>query len=287
MISFLDLMASSSSSFFVPTIDIDLAWHTHQLQGSRYHDKCYRLVGQYVDQYVKCIYQYRKDLTRAPLSNDKVEENLLANCFDDTCKAWKTRFGAQYTFCGCPAPASEKPKTKFWGLNHTKTDAAAFYGPYLTPPNSTNSTIQAATHASDHDATYNNRYVDICDKCRLARLEKREKLLDEGLGVKKSFNFKKGKANERTTPNTHPIPFFPPIPQWYLNSDGISCAAYAANLLDSFPVDADDEVCVVIDNNTIALANINCRFQNSFHILQMTVPKFGALTCQRGGHTSR
>ena len=48
--SFLSLMAGSPGSFFVPTLDIDLAWHTHQLMASRYQSDCLALVGRYVDQ---------------------------------------------------------------------------------------------------------------------------------------------------------------------------------------------------------------------------------------------
>jgi len=45
-------MAESQGSFFVPTIDIDLAWHTHQLLARRYQEDCLELVGRYVNQYV-------------------------------------------------------------------------------------------------------------------------------------------------------------------------------------------------------------------------------------------
>jgi hypothetical protein len=33
---FLDLMTEFPTTFFVPTLDIDLAWHSHQLQGKQY-----------------------------------------------------------------------------------------------------------------------------------------------------------------------------------------------------------------------------------------------------------
>lgn len=49
---FLDLVASSPKSFFVPTIDIDLAWHTHQLMASKYNKDCRNYVGRFVDQSV-------------------------------------------------------------------------------------------------------------------------------------------------------------------------------------------------------------------------------------------
>jgi hypothetical protein len=47
---FLDLMSSSPASFFVPTLDIDLAWHTHQLTPKNYHADCKKYLGRYIDQ---------------------------------------------------------------------------------------------------------------------------------------------------------------------------------------------------------------------------------------------
>lgn len=49
LVSFLDLL-SSSSTLFVPTLDIDLAWHTHQLLGSLYHNDCLSHIGRFIDQ---------------------------------------------------------------------------------------------------------------------------------------------------------------------------------------------------------------------------------------------
>jgi hypothetical protein len=50
IISFLDLMASSPVSFFVPTLDIDLAWHTHQLMAKKYKSDSIIYVGRFIDQ---------------------------------------------------------------------------------------------------------------------------------------------------------------------------------------------------------------------------------------------
>lgn len=47
---FLDLIASSQHILVVPTLDIDLVWHSHQLSGPRYHKDCRTNVGRYVDQ---------------------------------------------------------------------------------------------------------------------------------------------------------------------------------------------------------------------------------------------
>lgn len=51
-VRFLDLMASSPASFFVPTLDIDLVWHTHQLFADRYRTHCDIYVAKFVDQSV-------------------------------------------------------------------------------------------------------------------------------------------------------------------------------------------------------------------------------------------
>ena len=48
--SFLDLMATSPAEFFVPTLDIDLAWHTHQLMAKNYRTDCTTYVGRFIDQ---------------------------------------------------------------------------------------------------------------------------------------------------------------------------------------------------------------------------------------------
>src|ERR1700722_14909158 len=47
---FLDLMSTSPASFFVPTLDIDLAWHTHQLSSTQYNSDCRKYLNRYVDQ---------------------------------------------------------------------------------------------------------------------------------------------------------------------------------------------------------------------------------------------
>ncbi|CAL1714258.1 unnamed protein product [Somion occarium] len=84
--AFLDLMSSSPTALFVPTLDIDLAWHTHQMMGGRYSEQCVKFLGKLVEH------------------DDKIEENFLANAFDITCRAWQERFNVPYMHCGCPLP---------------------------------------------------------------------------------------------------------------------------------------------------------------------------------------
>jgi Glycine-rich domain-containing protein-like len=49
-VRFLDLMSSSPASFFVPTLDIDLVWHTHQLFASWYRAHCDIYIAKFIDQ---------------------------------------------------------------------------------------------------------------------------------------------------------------------------------------------------------------------------------------------
>ena len=48
--SFLDLTSSSPASFFVPTLDIDLVWHTHQLMPEKYSSDCEEYLKRFIDQ---------------------------------------------------------------------------------------------------------------------------------------------------------------------------------------------------------------------------------------------
>ncbi|KZT60550.1 hypothetical protein CALCODRAFT_480634 [Calocera cornea HHB12733] len=82
--AWLDLLSASPSAFYVPTLDIDLIWHTLMLSVGRYRARTYALLGRVLDH------------------EDKVEEGALSDGFDATARAWKARFGVPYSFCGCP-----------------------------------------------------------------------------------------------------------------------------------------------------------------------------------------
>ncbi|KAF8079297.1 hypothetical protein FPV67DRAFT_109524 [Lyophyllum atratum] len=127
--SFLNLMSSSPASFFVPTLDIDLVWHTHQMMGSKYDTQCMLIVRRLVDH------------------NDKVEETQLSSAFDITCRAWKARFGLPYTYCGCPLPGDTI------GQKLARLVFNVAREPHLfLPPDQNNA--YAASHPSDHNAVY-------------------------------------------------------------------------------------------------------------------------------------
>lgn len=89
---FLKIMINNPRHMAVPTLDVDLAWHTHQLSPSRY----YRF----------CIYSTRQ---RSPFNtsylidhDDKVDEGQLSDAFEWTTKIYrKYTNGGLYSECRC------------------------------------------------------------------------------------------------------------------------------------------------------------------------------------------
>ncbi|KAG8779145.1 hypothetical protein FRC12_024619 [Ceratobasidium sp. 428] len=145
---FLDLFAHNPSRPLVPTLLVDLGWHTHMLNAEAYRDDSMRLFGRYMNH------------------EDKVEEGKLASAFDDTCRLWKSRFNETYSSCGCTSSQlslSPSSKLRFWkktpGLN--KTDNAG-----LAP---------TATHPADHNsilALNPKRAVEESQRARAASFAK-------------------------------------------------------------------------------------------------------------------
>ncbi|KAK0189741.1 hypothetical protein F5146DRAFT_1052324 [Armillaria mellea] len=150
--AFLDLMSSSPTGFFVPTLDIDLVWHTHQLSAQQYSRDCLEYVRRFVDH------------------DDKVAENKLSDAFDFSCRAWQDRFGIPYAHCGCPLPGDRiGQRLRRLVSIHKQSGPPS----HLVPPGDA-SDLVAATHPSDHSAVYSYLYRDQVRAMRQARVEKRE-----------------------------------------------------------------------------------------------------------------
>ncbi|KAI0265155.1 hypothetical protein BC834DRAFT_802695, partial [Gloeopeniophorella convolvens] len=129
--AFLDLMSSSQHALVVPTLDIDLVWHTHQLAGSRYQKDCKTNVGRYIDH------------------DDKVEQFYLSNAFDATCRAWEKRYGLPYTQCGCPLPGNTIGQKLARLVSHV---GSRHYPLSRLAPPANQPEALAASHPSDHPA---------------------------------------------------------------------------------------------------------------------------------------
>ncbi|KAJ7494422.1 hypothetical protein B0H11DRAFT_1717508 [Mycena galericulata] len=185
--AFLDLMSSSPASFFVPTLDIDLAWHTHQLMASKYSTDTVKYVGRFIDH------------------DDKVEESQLASSFDITCRAWKNRYGVAYTHCGCPLPGETigQKLSRLVGSSGTNPS-------YLVPPNRDD--LLAATHPSDHNAVFAFQHKGTAEAARRLRREKIAKRTQRDLERARS-----GRPVDPLRPRNgrHDPAFLIPIPLYY------------------------------------------------------------------------
>ncbi|KAH8986680.1 hypothetical protein EDB92DRAFT_2020747 [Lactarius akahatsu] len=135
--AFLDLM-TSSQMLVVPTLDIDLVWHSHQLSGPRYHKDCRTNVGRYVDQ---CV---RRNVSGLKGQGD---HSSASSRVSFTC--CQKRYGIPYTQCGCPLTIGQK-LARLVPLLGSKLSGSKHPLARLAPP-ADRSEILAASRPSDHD----------------------------------------------------------------------------------------------------------------------------------------
>ncbi|PSR84241.1 hypothetical protein BD289DRAFT_368883 [Coniella lustricola] len=80
---FIQLMRDDPHATLVPTLDIDLAWHTHQLSPAHYYRYTTALTSKFVDH------------------DDKIDEDALADAFKATTRAYQKKYGDVYSECTC------------------------------------------------------------------------------------------------------------------------------------------------------------------------------------------
>ncbi|KIW99883.1 uncharacterized protein Z518_10811 [Rhinocladiella mackenziei CBS 650.93] len=80
---FLQLFKLYPHTMLVPTLDIDLVWHTHQLSHQRYTIATAVLAGDFIDH------------------DDKLGKTTLNNGMERTESLYRIRFGAKYHICTC------------------------------------------------------------------------------------------------------------------------------------------------------------------------------------------
>ncbi|RDB20076.1 hypothetical protein Hypma_013082 [Hypsizygus marmoreus] len=199
--AFLDLMAASPMVFLVPTLDIDLVWHTHQLLADQYDWDCLTLVGRYIDH------------------DDKVDENTLSSAFDLTCRAWKNRFGIRYTHCGCPLPGDTIGQRLSRLISSYNLKSS-----YLIPPNRED--LLAGTHPSDHNAVFalhRKHASEAAQKLRREKFKKRQQRDANGKLAQKQID----------RSYQHDPAFLVPVPLYFRYPVSLACAAYMGNVVNS------------------------------------------------------
>ncbi|OBT83164.1 hypothetical protein VE02_08248 [Pseudogymnoascus sp. 03VT05] len=81
---FFRIMASNPNQTAVPTLDVDLAWHTHQLSPREYYN-----------------FSIRMTLDRFIDHDDKIDEEKLSEGFEWTSKEYERTYGTVYSECTC------------------------------------------------------------------------------------------------------------------------------------------------------------------------------------------
>jgi hypothetical protein len=80
---FLQLAKDNPKEMVVPTLDVDLAWHTHQLSPKAYYHTTTRHLGKFLDH------------------DDKVDEKKLSTSFDWMSEAYFKKYKEIYSECLC------------------------------------------------------------------------------------------------------------------------------------------------------------------------------------------
>lgn len=80
---FMDLQAAHPDRVAIPTVDIDLAWHTHILSPRSYAAWTLKKMGSILDH------------------TDKMDETLLCTSFEWTCQAYMAKYSSPYSECTC------------------------------------------------------------------------------------------------------------------------------------------------------------------------------------------
>jgi hypothetical protein len=128
---FMHLCFATPRMSMVPTLDIDLGWHTHLLM-PRYYEDCYQYVGRFVDH------------------SDRIEKDEVGKGFDRTAEVWKRRYSRPYSQCGCTSKGtstSAKRKELMGGLKARLKGKGK--SAVVAPTEAIN---DRADHPSDHDA---------------------------------------------------------------------------------------------------------------------------------------
>lgn len=175
---FVQIMATHTSNVAVPTLDVDLGWHTHQLSPKSYYDYTLQKCRKFIDH------------------DDKMDEDALSTAFEWTSKTYEKLFQEVYSECTCWYCEAIRSKhisssAKIFGTSKHEKILNNFYdsgAAKLCPPDN-------SAHISSHNAVKINE--DATRALVFGALRKRrEKELDDA--YQKAC--KRAKSKGRTIP---------------------------------------------------------------------------------------
>ncbi|KAH6891591.1 hypothetical protein BKA70DRAFT_1326677 [Coprinopsis sp. MPI-PUGE-AT-0042] len=216
---FLDLLYTSWGTFFVPTLDIDLVWHTHQLFAAQYKQDCEKYVRRFINH------------------DDKVDTLKLSNAFDITRSAWKERFGIEYTYCGCPLPGETIGK-RLSRFMSSKKPPPTMPSSQFAPPDRAD--FRIATHASEHNGVIFSPQNETAHRHLLGRYNDHQgsikKRVQREAKARAKEAKKKQKAEEdekqRRGYQAHEVAFLYPVPVFYAPAVPGGCVATESSIVN-------------------------------------------------------
>lgn len=233
---FFDIMVSHPQRMAVPTLDVDLTWHTHQLSPSRYF--------QY-----SVLHSNLASATRDHVfidHDDKVGEDKLSDGFEWTSKMYKKMTGGEiYSECTCwyceaiRAPdlrsgifvssATARARETAAAL-HDREDISA--DPEKNPHISAHNAVRPTTATSHYSVTRRLKAIQLQNNYERARrrAEKRERRNSKnGTTTSKKNKDDNGAPSAAAFPLIWGDPVYVPFYAPYMSDPGVHSDAYAGN----------------------------------------------------------
>ncbi|KAI9712799.1 MAG: hypothetical protein M1820_001421 [Bogoriella megaspora] len=159
---FFQLMRNHPTKICVPTLDVDLAWHTHQLNPQSYHAYSRHQTMKLIDH------------------DDKIDEHDLSHAFEWTSKTYQKTYGEVYSECSCwycesirEAHTSSADKlfsrTKNAALTTFHSNPNLPADPHLGPHISAHNVVRTSSSASTfglHERRMDSLYNASCARAR-------------------------------------------------------------------------------------------------------------------------
>ncbi len=162
---YFSILANYPEHFAVPTLDVDLAWHTHQLSPPVYFEYSLKTTKIFIDH------------------DDKVDENKLSDAFEWTSKTYEKIFNEVYSECTCwYCEAVRESNTSTISRLFTKNEPAdlarlqatmGISDPNKGPHISSHSSVKATSLVADKMAAAKKRRLEAAYEKACQRAEKK------------------------------------------------------------------------------------------------------------------
>ena len=156
---FFTIISVHPAQVAVPTLDVDLAWHTHQLSPPSYYTYSVFRTSKLIDH------------------DDKINENKLSTSFEWTSKTYEKMFQTVYSECTCwyCEAIRESHTSKLSSLfSSSKTGVASDLEKLRKDPNPNLCDPNKTAHISAHNAIRTQNYPDtrIAERVKSRQLER-------------------------------------------------------------------------------------------------------------------